>query len=91
MYTTWSLGGISTALLSTCMPVCRSGQTAPQSLVYKIERSLENSLIALGDFLDVKCEFDNTTFGSMCKAAEEHGVERGVVKGSTPCFEFCKF
>jgi hypothetical protein len=34
----------------------------------------------LGAFLDIEGASDNTTFEFMCKAAEEHGVEQGVVR-----------
>jgi hypothetical protein len=46
----------------------------PSSLVYKIERALEDGPVTLGAFLDKNGEPDNTTM-----IAEEYGVERGVL------------
>jgi hypothetical protein len=39
-----------------------STETAHDSLVYKMERALEDGLITLGAFLDIKSVFDITTF-----------------------------
>jgi hypothetical protein len=55
-------------------------ETALHSLLYKTERALKDGLITLGDFLDIEGVFDNTTFESMCKADEEHGVDQGMVR-----------
>jgi hypothetical protein len=44
------------------------------SFIYKIERALEDGPVTLAAFLDKEGEFDNTTM-----AAEEYGVERGVL------------
>lgn len=53
---------------------------AVHSFIYKIVRVLEGRLIAVASFLDVKDTPENTTSESMCKEAEEHGVEQGVVR-----------
>jgi hypothetical protein len=49
-------------------------QTALCSHVYKIEKALKDGIVTQGVFLDVESEFDNTTFESMCRAVEKHGV-----------------
>jgi hypothetical protein len=41
---------------------------------------LKFGLLDLGAFLDIKGSFDCTTFESMFKAAEEHGVEQVVIR-----------
>lgn len=58
-----------------------SVKTALHSIVYKIDRALEDGLVALGDFMDIEDTFNNTnTFVCMWKAAKEHEVKRGVVR-----------
>jgi hypothetical protein len=47
--------------------------------VYKTERTLGDGLVALGALLDIVGALDNIIFGSICVAAEEHGVEHNVV------------
>jgi hypothetical protein len=41
---------------------------------------LEDGFVTLEAFLDSKSTCDNTTYRSMCKAAEGHKVEQGVVR-----------
>jgi hypothetical protein len=50
------------------------------SNIYKTDRVPEDGLVTLDAFLDSETVCDNTTFESMCKAAEEHGMEQGVVR-----------
>jgi hypothetical protein len=50
------------------------------NLVYKTERMPKDVLVALGAFLDVEGAFDTTTFGFICTAAEDRGVEHNVVR-----------
>jgi hypothetical protein len=47
-------------------------------LVCKTERTLENGLVFLGDFLLIDGLFGNITFASKCREAEEHGVKHKV-------------
>jgi uncharacterized membrane protein YjjP (DUF1212 family) len=55
-------------------------EMALYNLIYKTERALVDGLVTLGTFLDTEGAFDSTTFESMCKAAEEYGVEQNVVR-----------
>jgi hypothetical protein len=63
----------------------RSVEITFHRLVYKIERSLRDGLVALGAYLDSEGAFDNTTFGSVFRTAEEHGVDIMLLDGSMPC------
>jgi hypothetical protein len=51
-----------------------------RSLDYKIERALGDGLVALGAYLDSEGAYDDTMFVSVCRAAEEHGLEHNVVR-----------
>jgi hypothetical protein len=63
----------------------RSVETTLHSLVYKMERTLEDGLAVLGDFLAIESAFETTTFEFMYSTAEEHGVEHMYEAGAMVC------
>lgn len=71
------------------MPLCKyqfayqSGKstiTALQSLVNKIEKSLEAKEIAVVAFLDIEGAFDNASYSSMSSAMEARGLDKSVIE-----------
>jgi hypothetical protein len=57
-----------------------SVETTIRGLVCKTERTLENGLVSLGDFLVIDGVFDNIAFASKCREAEKHEVKHSVVR-----------
>jgi hypothetical protein len=55
-------------------------QQNQQFNIYKADMVFEDGFVTLEAFLDSESTCDNTAFGSMCKASEEHKVEQGLVR-----------
>jgi hypothetical protein len=54
-------------------------EIALHSLIYKTSRAVEDGLVAVGAVLCIETAFYNTTFESLYRAAEEHGLDLNVV------------
>lgn len=58
----------------------KSVETALHQLVVKIEKALDNKMFALGIFMDIEGAFDNTSYNSIKKAAQTHGIDTNLTR-----------
>jgi hypothetical protein len=64
---------------------------AIHTLVHKTDITVKDWLTSLGVFLNTEVVFDMIIFESMCKAAEEYGVERGVLRWISTMLTWCAY
>jgi hypothetical protein len=58
----------------------KSTETAPHSVVTRIENVIQYKDIALGAFVDIEGAFDRTSFNTIIQAAGRHGIEPALCR-----------